>query len=46
MVGEEADISRELNRADIWTWAVPPSNTTQQLPLDEGRYEGWDGGRG
>ena len=43
VVSEEADIPGALEREDVWSWAVPPSNTTQQLPLS-GR-EGEEGGR-
>lgn len=35
LVGEEIHISRQLQRADVGSWAVPAPNATQQLSLRE-----------
>lgn len=35
LVGEEIHISRQLQRADVGSWAVPATNATQQLSLRE-----------
>lgn len=47
LVGEEIHISRQLQRADVGSRAVPTTNATQQLSLtertkDEEKEKQWD----
>lgn len=46
LVGKEVNVSGQLERADSRRWAVPSSDTAEQLPLPERGREMWRGDQG